>query len=180
MGTFSEQSAANWTAQNPTLAKYHIGSETDTGKAKLGDGVTAWNGLGYWSPGGAGAPGGGALTLATVTADATVGTKQNLLSAVPANTQRVIVNVIARNASTDLSGITGGAGLSCGFDAGAGDFSFALDGLTGATSTSRATAGSLAGSLAGAAGEIFGCTVDPVIAGPATFDVDVLYYDVGV
>ena len=37
--------AANWTAANPTLAAGELGGETNTGKLKLGDGVTAWNSL---------------------------------------------------------------------------------------------------------------------------------------
>jgi len=39
--------AANWTAANPTLLAGEIGIESDTKKWKLGDGSTAWNGLGY-------------------------------------------------------------------------------------------------------------------------------------
>lgn len=39
--------AANWTAANPTLASGEFGYETDTGKLKLGDGATAWNSLPY-------------------------------------------------------------------------------------------------------------------------------------
>ena len=39
--------AANWTAENPTLAAGELGGETDTGKLKLGDGATAWNSLEY-------------------------------------------------------------------------------------------------------------------------------------
>ena len=42
--------AANWTADNPVLAQGELGTETDTAFAKLGDGVTAWNSLGYWNP----------------------------------------------------------------------------------------------------------------------------------
>jgi len=43
--------AANWTAENPTLLAGEIGIESDTGKIKIGDGVTAWNSLSYrpWS-----------------------------------------------------------------------------------------------------------------------------------
>jgi Major tropism determinant N-terminal domain len=41
--------AANWTAANPTLAQGEAGLETDTGKLKIGDGATAWTGLGYFS-----------------------------------------------------------------------------------------------------------------------------------
>lgn len=39
--------AAIWTANNPLLQRGEIGSEIDTGKLKVGDGVTYWNDLGY-------------------------------------------------------------------------------------------------------------------------------------
>ena len=39
--------AANWTAANPTLSAGELGGETDTGKLKLGNGSTAWNSLAY-------------------------------------------------------------------------------------------------------------------------------------
>ena len=39
--------AANWTSENPVLSQGELGIETDTLKAKIGDGTTAWNGLGY-------------------------------------------------------------------------------------------------------------------------------------
>lgn len=39
--------AAQWTSANPTLLSGEIGFETDTGKVKIGDGSTAWTGLGY-------------------------------------------------------------------------------------------------------------------------------------
>lgn len=39
--------AANWTAANPTLAQGEIGIETDTLKIKCGTGVAAWNALAY-------------------------------------------------------------------------------------------------------------------------------------
>jgi hypothetical protein len=39
--------AANWTSDNPTLAQGEPGFEKDTGKLKIGDGVTAWTGLSY-------------------------------------------------------------------------------------------------------------------------------------
>ncbi len=43
--------AANWTAANPTLLAGEIGIESDTSKIKIGDGSTAWNSLAYapWS-----------------------------------------------------------------------------------------------------------------------------------
>lgn len=39
--------AASWTSANPTLASGEFGYETDTGKAKIGNGTTAWNSLSY-------------------------------------------------------------------------------------------------------------------------------------
>lgn len=44
---FRRGTAAQWTAANPTLAAGEPGYETDTGKVKVGDGATAWTGLGY-------------------------------------------------------------------------------------------------------------------------------------
>lgn len=43
--------AANWTAADPTLLAGELGYETDTGKWKIGDGSTAWTSLAYepWS-----------------------------------------------------------------------------------------------------------------------------------
>lgn len=42
--------AAEWTAENPTLAAGELGFERDTGKAKVGDGTTAWASLDYLAP----------------------------------------------------------------------------------------------------------------------------------
>jgi hypothetical protein len=41
-------SAFDWTLKNPTLAYKEMGLETDTGRFKLGDGVTQWQSLGYF------------------------------------------------------------------------------------------------------------------------------------
>lgn len=43
-----EGTAAAWTAANSVLAQGEEGHETDTGRRKVGDGVTAWNSLPYW------------------------------------------------------------------------------------------------------------------------------------
>ncbi len=40
--------AAGWTSANSTLLNGELGFETDTKKAKLGDGSTAWNSLAYY------------------------------------------------------------------------------------------------------------------------------------
>ena len=45
--------AAQWTAANTLLSSGELGFETDTKKLKVGDGVTTWNLLAYWSGGAA-------------------------------------------------------------------------------------------------------------------------------
>jgi hypothetical protein len=44
---FRRGTAADWTSANPTLASGEFGFETDTGKAKIGNGSTTWNSLSY-------------------------------------------------------------------------------------------------------------------------------------
>jgi len=46
--------AANWIAENPTPKMAEFCYETDTGKAKMGNGVTAWVALPYWAGGSGG------------------------------------------------------------------------------------------------------------------------------
>jgi hypothetical protein len=46
------KTAAAWTSANPTPLARELCVETDTGKAKLGDGTTAWTSLPYWNAGG--------------------------------------------------------------------------------------------------------------------------------
>lgn len=51
VGTIQERkdTSANWTSANPVLLDGEYGLETDTKKRKLGDGVTAWTSLAYYS-----------------------------------------------------------------------------------------------------------------------------------
>ena len=51
--------AAQWTSANPTLAAGEWGFESDTGKAKIGNGSTAWSSLSYF---------GGTGTVSSITA----------------------------------------------------------------------------------------------------------------
>jgi hypothetical protein len=48
-----EDTAANWTSNNPTLESGVYGHETDTGFIKKGDGATAWTSLAYLTTAGA-------------------------------------------------------------------------------------------------------------------------------
>ena len=41
--------AANWTATDPTMADGEAGYETDTGKFKMGNGVDKWSVLDYYT-----------------------------------------------------------------------------------------------------------------------------------
>jgi hypothetical protein len=41
--------AAQWAAANSILAEAEEGFEKDTGRIKIGDGVTRWNDLPYWN-----------------------------------------------------------------------------------------------------------------------------------
>lgn len=47
MTTMTSNEAADWAVANPVLALGTIGIESDTDRMKVGDGVTAWNALGY-------------------------------------------------------------------------------------------------------------------------------------
>lgn len=58
--------AAAWTAANPVLRAGEAGYESDTRRLKIGDGVTAWNGLAY--VGGAGGASMGSLSDVDITA----------------------------------------------------------------------------------------------------------------
>lgn len=62
-------SAATWTALNPVLLAGEIGVEKDTDRFKIGDGVTAWNDLPYYTAG----DGGGTPTTAHVPLTTVVG-----------------------------------------------------------------------------------------------------------
>jgi hypothetical protein len=59
--------ASEWTSANPTLAAGEWGYETDTGKVKIGNGLTAWNSLGYTGAGDVTLTGTQTLTNKTLT-----------------------------------------------------------------------------------------------------------------
>jgi hypothetical protein len=68
--------AALWTSTNPTLLSGEFGLETDTLAVKLGDGVTAWVSLGYYSTKirtGSGAPSGSLGVIGDLYIDSTAG-----------------------------------------------------------------------------------------------------------
>jgi hypothetical protein len=46
----ARNTSTNFTSNNPVLEDGRLGIETNTGRLKIGDGVTAWNSLGYFAP----------------------------------------------------------------------------------------------------------------------------------
>lgn len=50
--------SANWAINNPVLLLAEMGYVTDTNQAKFGDGITPWNDLDYFAPGGNAGPAG--------------------------------------------------------------------------------------------------------------------------
>ena len=61
---FRRDTAAAWTAANPTLAAGELGLETDTSLYKIGNGSTAWNSLTYGTI--AGVPANNSITTAMI------------------------------------------------------------------------------------------------------------------
>lgn len=47
---YRRDTATNWTTNNPVLYDGEIGYESDTGRLKVGDGITPWSTLLYWLP----------------------------------------------------------------------------------------------------------------------------------
>jgi hypothetical protein len=83
--------AAQWTSANPILASGELGVETDTVKAKIGDGALAWNSLPYF--------GGDVSTTATQTlTNKTISVDNNTLSGIAAT------SFVLSNASGNIDG----------------------------------------------------------------------------
>lgn len=133
--------AANWTAANPVLLAGEVGWETDTGKAKLGDGTTVWASLAYISALGSGGGGisdgdKGDITVSgsgatwTVDNDAVTYAKMQNVSAASRLLGR------GDSGSGDVQEITVGSGLTMtGTTLSASGGITTLNTLTGATQT---------------------------------------------
>lgn len=115
--------AAQWTSANPTLASGEFGYETDTGKAKIGNGSTAWTSLSYAITGaagtvtsitaGTGLSGGTITSTGTIAIDSTVATltgSQTLTNkslTTPVITQGSTTPTFTTNAYTLVAGDAG-------------------------------------------------------------------------
>jgi hypothetical protein len=88
--------AANWTANNPTLAAGELGLETDTSKFKMGNGSTAWNSLAY------------AYTAGAAGIQGTTGAQ----GAIGAQGTTGLQGVIGSQGTTGTQGVTGTQGIT--------------------------------------------------------------------
>ena len=98
--------AANWTAQNPTLLAGEIGIESDTKKWKVGTGSTAWTSLAYAIGGtypivNADIAAGAAIVDAKLATITTAGKVSN--SATTATSAYIASTIVARDASGNFS-----------------------------------------------------------------------------
>ena len=137
--------AASWTSANPVLAAGEFGYETDTGKAKIGNGSTAWNSLAYAITGvtgdiegvtaGTGLSGGGTSGTVTLSIDSTVATltgSQTLTNKTisgSSNTLTAIANGSLTNSSITINGSPVSLGGSVTIEASSFVPSFMLGGM---------------------------------------------------
>jgi hypothetical protein len=101
--------AANWTANNPTLAAGELGLETDTAKFKIGDGTTAWNSLAYAYTAGATGPTG--PTGATGAASTVTGPTGATGATGPTGAASTVTGPTGATGATGATGPTGAGGV---------------------------------------------------------------------
>lgn len=104
---FRRGTAAQWTSVNPVLAAGEFGYETDTGKAKIGNGITAWSSLSYALTGAVGTItsiiAGSGLTGGTITSSGTIAVDTSIVATLT-GTQTLTNKTISVDNNT-ISGI---------------------------------------------------------------------------
>ena len=117
---FRRDTASNWTSNNPTMASGEMGIETDTDKYKIGDGSTAWTGLGYSSLPATAIPD----TLINAVGDLIIGTADDTAGRLAVGTDTYVLTADstvsgvglawAAGTSGDITGVTAGTLLDGG------------------------------------------------------------------
>ncbi len=127
--------ASQWTSTNPTLAAGEWGFETDTGKAKIGNGSTNWTGLSYF--GGSGTvtsiTAGTGLSGGTITSTGTIAIDTSVtvdLTTAQTLTNKTLTNAIVTQAILTPSFTTNAYTLVLGDQ---GDILLASNGATAGT-----------------------------------------------
>jgi hypothetical protein len=103
------RTASEWTISNEILLAREKGLELDTGKEKVGDGVTPWNDLDYWEDGAGG--GSGATDLSVVNRGAStldIASSTGADATIPAATTS-LTGLLTAGDKTKLDGIATGA-----------------------------------------------------------------------
>jgi hypothetical protein len=101
---FRRGTAAQWTTANPILASGELGFVTDTDKIKIGDGITAWDSLGFYISDVA-----AHTHLSTAISDSTA-TGRSVLTAVDAAAARTAIGAGTSSLAIGSTGSTAKAG----------------------------------------------------------------------
>lgn len=137
--------AEQWAAENPVLGEGEPALEVTTNRMKVGDGVTAWNSLGYVNLGDGGGGGGGSVLWSQIVSKPTT-----FPPSAHQHTAQDIVNLTARIQNDVGAMIQAGAGISTVFNSGTGVLTISATGSGGGTFDAEAARDTIGTALKGA------------------------------